>query len=330
MSFQIYNWSEVSVSLNQGLVSAAIATPSSDSTVLQGAMNIFSYYSPTDDLATIEASNYFNQAEPNTVIFSVQSQDIVFVTGTDGSVMLQFETVTLPTDGSSGTITTQSFTPAGTVGTSNILNNAVTGPKLAYPMNGVATGFEFDTTTSSATPGTIRSLYGKMSETATTMTSGNLVGVRGEVDAVSASGGFLYGTQGKLIPSGTLSGSVWAAGVFAQLDVSAATINAGQVATVWGDWGATGATATSMTGARGYAFTNTTANILNAQFYMYGPATNLLELDDNSGAYGATYFVAAGTSSGSAGFASGCNANKVLHITMNGTAYYIPLFSSNS
>ena len=39
------------------------------------------------------------------------------------------------------------------------------------------------------------------------MTSGNVVGVRGEVDYVGASGGFLYGVQGKLIPTGTISGS---------------------------------------------------------------------------------------------------------------------------
>jgi hypothetical protein len=102
------------------------------------------------------------------------------------------------------------------------------------------------------------------------------------------------------------------------------------LATIWGDWGATGGTATSMTGARGYAFTNTTSNVLNAQFYMYGPATNWFELDDNSGAYGASYFVAAGTSSGSAGDTSHCNASKVLKITMNGTNYWIPLFASNS
>jgi hypothetical protein len=324
MAFTLYNWSEVSVSLNQGLVTAAIATPSSDTSVAQGSMNLFSYYS-LDTLATIEASNYFLP-----VIIDLVVNDVIMVTGADGSVFLQVATVTYPSDITSGTITTQSFTPAGSVGTSNILDNAVTGPKLAYPMNGVATGFEFDTTTSSTTPGTIRSLYGKMSGTGTTMTSGNLVGVRGEVDAVSASGGFLYGSQGKLIVTGTLSGSVWAAGLFGQLDVHSATINAGQVSSVWGDWGATGATATSMTGARGYAFTNTTANILNAQFYMYGPATNLLELDDNSGAYGATYFVAAGTSAGSAGDTSKCNASKVLHITMNGTDYWIPLFASNS
>ena len=63
---------------------------------------------------------------------------------------------------------------------------------------------------------------------------------------------------------------------------------------------------------------------------MYGPATNLLELDDNAAGYGVTYFKAAGTSAGSAGDTSKCNATKVLEISVNGTAYYIPLFAQNS
>jgi hypothetical protein len=184
-------------------------------------------------------------------------------------------------------------------------------------------------TLASATPGTVRALIGSITNS-TLMTSGNIVGVRGVATYVGASGGFIYGTQGKVICTGALTSSEWSAGLFGQLDVSAATINGGQISAIWADWGATGATATSMTGARLYAGTNTTANILNAQMYLYGPATNFLELDDNSGAYGATYFVAAGTSSGSAGDTSKCNASKVLKITMNGTNYWLPLFASNS
>ena len=54
-------------------------------------------------------------------------------------------------------------------------------------------------TTASATPGTIRALIGSMTGSNAVMTSGNLVGARGVVTAVGASGGFLYGTQGKVI-----------------------------------------------------------------------------------------------------------------------------------
>jgi hypothetical protein len=185
-------------------------------------------------------------------------------------------------------------------------------------------------TTSSATPGTIRSFFSTMNGTATTMTSGNLVGVRGEVAYVSASGGFLYGVQGKIIPTGTLSGSSWNAGVFGQLDISGATINAGQVAPIWGDYGSASGTLTNQTGLYGIAMTNTTAAVLEGQLYLYGGATNLMLLNTNAGLSGTTYFKAAGTSSGSAGYASGCNATEVLQISVNGTTYYLPCFAQNS
>jgi hypothetical protein len=107
MAFEIYNWSEVSSSMNQGLVSAAVATPSSDSTVLQGSQNVFTYYSGVDSIATISASNYFNQAEPNSVLWSVKPGDMIFVEGSDYNQILEVATVVLPVDGSSGTITTE-------------------------------------------------------------------------------------------------------------------------------------------------------------------------------------------------------------------------------
>jgi hypothetical protein len=87
-------------------------------------MNIFSYYS-LDALATIEAANYFLY-----VVYQLNVNDIIFVTGSDGSVMLQVLAITLPSDVSSGSITTQSFTAAGSVGTSNIINLAVTTAKI--------------------------------------------------------------------------------------------------------------------------------------------------------------------------------------------------------
>ena len=183
---------------------------------------------------------------------------------------------------------------------------------------------------SSATPGTVRSLWSEITSSATTMTSGNLVGVRGSITYVGASGGFLYGVQGKLIASGTISGSSWNAGVFGQLDISAATINAGQMAPIWGDYGATSGTLTNQTGLYGIAMTNTTAAVLAGQLYLYGGATNLMLLNTNAGLSGTTYFKAAGTSSGSAGYASGCNATEVLQISVNGTTYYLPCFAQNS
>jgi hypothetical protein len=189
-------------------------------------------------------------------------------------------------------------------------------------------GQSISVATSSATPGSIRAIRGLITETASTMTSGTLAGARGEVDLVSASAGFVYGTQGKIIPTGTLSGSVWVAAIFGQFDVSAATVNAGQLAAIWGDWGTTGATATNLTGCRGIAFTNTTSNVLNAQDYRYGNATYLLELAGAGGTL--NYYAAAGTSSGSAGNSTHCAAQQVIKVEINGVAAYIPVFTQNT
>ena len=167
-------------------------------------------------------------------------------------------------------------------------------------------------TTASATPGTLRSFVGQMTSSATTQTSGNLVGVRGAVTMVGASGGFAYGVQGKIIPSGTLSGSVWAPAVFGQYDLSASTINAGQIAALWGDMGASAGTLTDVTGVRGIALTNTIAALtMNAMDYRYGKASNLFELAGDAG----TYITA--------GAATPSGDMKKIAITIDGVKHYI-------
>jgi hypothetical protein len=188
--------------------------------------------------------------------------------------------------------------------TLNLVGGGVTYAVASTGLSGTKPLSITDTETS-ATPGTVRTIIGAITDS-TTITSGNLVGVRGACTVVSASGGFLYGAQGKVIASGTLSGSVWAAGVFGQLDISAATVNAGQCAAIWGDYGATSGTMTDTTGCRGIAMTNTTAAVLNAQVYLYGSATNLLEL---AGPGGTMAFV-----TGSAGG----GADVFLTISING------------
>lgn len=180
----------------------------------------------------------------------------------------------------------------------------------------------------SAAPGTVRAITGKISDSVL-MTSGNIVGVRGEADPAGASGGFIYGAQGKVIGGAhTYSGSVWVAGVFGQLDISASTINAAQLAPIWGDYGATSGTLTSSSGLYGIAMTNTTAAILAGNLYLYGAATNLMLLNDNNGLSGATYFLPAGSSSGSWGNTP--TVSKVLKISVNSTTYYLGLVASNA
>lgn len=218
---------------------------------------------------------------------------------------------------------------ASSVGQSQVISVPDSGAATAnFILDNKPSGQTVSAASSSATPGTLRALVGSFTESATTMTSGNVVGVRGVVNAVGASGGFIYGVQGKIVATGTLSGSLWAPAVFGQLDVSAATINGAQVAALWGDWGTTGATATDLSGCRGIVFTNTTANVLNAQDYRYGNATYLLELAGAGGTL--NYYAAAGTSAGSAGNATHCAAQQVIKIEINGVAAYIPVFTQNT
>ena len=177
------------------------------------------------------------------------------------------------------------FTNASFAQTSTITVPDPGASSAEFLLNTSAAGQSSVVTTDSATPGTIRAFKGLITETDSVMTSGNLVGVRGEVDCVGASGGFLYGLQGKVIPTGTLSGSSWTAGVFGQFDISAATINAGQLAPVWADYGTSSGTLTDVTGLRMFAGTNTTAAVLNAMDYRYGKASALLELAGDAGTY---------------------------------------------
>ncbi len=286
-----------------------------------------------DDYATVTTSGYLNGASGMGV--TILPTDFVFACYLGGfgsfNPTIVGSNITLnPTPdhgGVSGSFTIGNLVKAESV-TGTIQDAGFAASSVI--LNSVASGQSIAATTSSATPGTIRSVRGLMTGTASVMTSGNLVGVRGEVDCVGASGGFLYGAQGKVISTGTLSGSSWTAGVFGQLDISGATINAGQVAPIWGDYGATSGTLTSQTGLYGIAMTNTTAAVLAGQLYLYGGATNLMLLNTNAGLSGTTYFQAAGTGANSAGAASYAAGTEVLQISVNGTNYWLKAYTSNS
>jgi hypothetical protein len=257
----------------------------------------------TDNLATVTAANYLGAEVVST--YAIVPTDIF-------DINYSYNTAT-----NAGTYA--EFLPTFVNGIVTLVSaeTALVGPAVV------------SAATASATPGTIRALVGKMSDT-TLLTSGNIVGVRGEVDYVGASGGFVYGTQGKIIPTGTVSGSSWNAGVFGQLDISHATINAGQMAPIWGDYGATSGTLTDQTGLYGIAMTNTTAVVTQGQIYLYGGSQNLLLLETNAGLSGVTYFKTSGTSAGSWGNATPPTPSKVLKISVDGTAYYLPLVAQNT
>lgn len=112
MAFTIANWACISSSLNQG---QEIIGPTT-----LNAPNIFMYGSPTDTVATIEASNYFLSQYA-----SLDVGDWILGYGTDASFSLQVTAV------SSTSVTTQSTGLTSNIGTANIQDGAVTTAKLA-------------------------------------------------------------------------------------------------------------------------------------------------------------------------------------------------------
>jgi hypothetical protein len=314
-----------------GIGSAVVLTRSSDFQVFD--QMVPGYYVPVS-AGTTYGGACFTVVEPQVQRVGVDA--IVFTDNSANPTSVTLTNLGLKILNPAGTFTT-TIDPTTAITANRLFNLTLPNADTTLTMTGSATlnqdvsttgSPSFGGTTASATPGTLRSVVGAMAGTNATMTSGNLVGVRGAVTLVGASGGFLYGTQGKVIASGTLSGSSWTAGVFGQLDISAATVNAGQTAAIWGDYGTTSGTMTDTTGMRGVAMTNTTAAVLNAQDYRYGNATYLLELAGAGGTL--NYYIAAGTSAGSAGDSTKCAAQQVIRIVINGTAAYIPVFTQNT
>ena len=88
-------------------------------------------------------------------------------------------------------------------------------------------------TQTSATPGTVRTIHG-VATTHSSMTSGNLVGVRGEINMAGAcsSTAYLYGVQGKAITGANTFTGTALAGLYGQMDVTGGTISSGHVAAI--------------------------------------------------------------------------------------------------
>lgn len=89
----------------------------------------------------------------------------------------------------------------------------------------------------SATPAATRAMFGLIT-TYTSMSSGTIMGVRGEADisaACAVTGGYIYGTEGKLscgAGSSINAGSDHFCGVMGQIDISGLTSTAGHIAPI--------------------------------------------------------------------------------------------------
>ena len=116
MAFTIANWTCNSPSLNQG---QETVTPFGGSPTVENAPNLFMYGSPNDTAATIGGSNYFLSQYA-----SLSVGDWIMGFGTDTSFVLQV------TASSSTSVTTETVGFSSSVGTANIINNAVTYAKI--------------------------------------------------------------------------------------------------------------------------------------------------------------------------------------------------------
>lgn len=147
----------------------------------------------------------------------------------------------------------------------------------------------------------------------TTTGSVSVVGERGLAQIGSATtltGGYVYGTEGKLRLDGTMTGG-WAFGTIGQLDLSNATLTSGShVGGLWSDAGATGPSV-SCTFCDLIVGTNTTATTFNSVIYAYGKAGYLFDLSNNGSAF-------INSSTGTSGSVTG-----YLKIKINGADAYI-------
>jgi hypothetical protein len=116
MSFTIANWTCASPSLNQG---QETITPFDGSPTVVNAPDWFLYGSPNDTAATIEAANYFLPQYASLCV-----GDFIMGFGTDASFLLQVTAV------SSTSVTVETVGFSSSVGTANIINNAVTYAKF--------------------------------------------------------------------------------------------------------------------------------------------------------------------------------------------------------
>jgi hypothetical protein len=176
-------------------------------------------------------------------------------------------------------------------------------------------------TAKSATPGTYRQIRGEVT-TYSTMTSGNLVGVRGAVTMPSSStvsGGYLYGAQGKVVTgTGTFSGTSMA-GIYGQLDVTGGTVSAGNVGAVQANiYGLTSGTSTII---NGIYVESAGGGVMSSQIRMFGKATYVFDIETNVHSTEASNTCTPSAVTGATGG---------IHVRIDGTAKWIPLAATCS
>jgi hypothetical protein len=161
-----------------------------------------------------------------------------------------------------------------------------------------------------------------ITHTGATTITGSVAAVRGNItqSAVNIlSSGFEYGVQGKLTLAGTLAnGSGFNAGLFGQIDTSAATFvhTSGYLAPIMGDFGATSIMA-SDANANMVTLLNTTNCLIHSAIQFIGNASYAFDLQDL--AFGGKHFITTGASGGS--------NTKCLVVLIDGTPMKVQLYA---
>lgn len=120
MAFLISNFSRMPTAFNTGRVTL-------NGPAYANGPAMFTYVSTTDAVATVGAANYFNGNASNPgVLYDLNVNDIIVCVCSDASIIYQVTAV----DAEAGTNTVASFTAAGSVGTANIVDLAVTTAKI--------------------------------------------------------------------------------------------------------------------------------------------------------------------------------------------------------
>jgi len=218
--------------------------------------------------------------------------DIAAATAVGNTVMAYIETT-------AGSVPTNIVLPLQ----SNMVMSSSTTPNVAY-------------TSTSATPGTVRIIRGEAT-TAATMTSGNLVGVRGAVTTPTGgaiSGSYLYGVQGKIITGTATIASTAIAGVYGQIDVTGGTLSGGNNAPLQAN--IFGANSGSFANLNGIYAEHAGGGIINSHIRMFGKADYVFDIETN------VHGTEANTTCTPSSVTGATGGIKVL---VDGVARYIPL-----
>lgn len=116
MAFTIANWGCQQPSMNAG---QETIVPFGGVSTVENTCNVFTYVSPNDAVATIVAANYFLSQHA-----TLSVGDIIWGSGTDASFAVQVTAV------SSTSVTVASMGLTTSIGTANIVDDAVTYAKL--------------------------------------------------------------------------------------------------------------------------------------------------------------------------------------------------------